>query len=78
MFIQDVPTVCVPDLDSVNRVNTLKPFKYQQNLRENLWKSFRDEYLSLLVQWQSKNKGPGGVKVGVVVLVGYDNKKRLD
>jgi hypothetical protein len=77
MFIQDVPAVGVPDLDHMNRVNTYKPFKYQQKLRENLWKRFRDEYLGLLVQWQRKNKGPGGVKVGNVVLVGYNNK-RLD
>jgi len=78
MFIQDVPAVGVPDLDHVNRVNTFKTLKYQQKLRENLWKRFIDEYLGLLVQWQRKNKGPGGVKVGDVVLVGYNNKKRLN
>jgi hypothetical protein len=77
MFIQDVPAMGVPDLDHVNRVDIFKPFKYQQKLRENLWKRFRDEYVGILVQWQRKNKGPGGVKVDVV-LVGCDNKKRLD
>jgi len=35
MFIQDVPAMCVPDLDRVNRVNTFKPFLCKQNLREN-------------------------------------------
>jgi len=69
--------LCVPDLDHVNGVNTFKPFKYQQKLIENLWKRFRDENVGLMMQRQRNNKGPGGVKVGDVVLVGY-GKKRLD
>jgi hypothetical protein len=58
MFIPDVL-----DMDHVDRVNAFKPSKYQQKLRENLWKRFRDENLGLLVKRQRKNKGPGGVKV---------------
>jgi hypothetical protein len=59
IFTQDVPTIGVPDLDYVIRVNTFKPFKYQQKLRENLRKRFRDKYLDIVVQQQRKNKGPG-------------------
>jgi hypothetical protein len=49
MFIPDVPTVGGPEMDNVDRVNAFKPSKYQQRLRENLWKRFRDENLGLLV-----------------------------
>jgi len=34
----------------------------------------RDEYLGLSVQQQGKTKGSGEVKVGDVVLLGYDSK----
>ena len=38
----------------------------------------QSENLGLLAQWQRKNTGPGVVRVGDIVLVVYDNKKRLD
>jgi len=34
----------------------------------------RDEYLGLPVQQQDKTKGPVEVKVGDIVLLGYDSK----
>jgi hypothetical protein len=42
-----------------------------------LWKRFRNEYLGLLFQKLGK-KEPGEVKVGDVVMIGCNNKTRLD
>ncbi|GFU28827.1 hypothetical protein NPIL_301251 [Nephila pilipes] len=52
--------------------------RYQQRLRNDLRKSFREEYLSLVVQQQINEVGSKQVEVGDVVLVVCDNKKRLD
>jgi hypothetical protein len=77
MFIQDIQTVGVPDLDHLDEVNISKRFRYQQNLRDTLRRRFRDEYLSLLVR-QPKKGGTREVKVGEVVLIGSDHKKKLN
>lgn len=49
-----------------------------RNTTENLRKRFRNEYLGLLFQQLGKKKVPEEVKVGDVVVTGYNNKKRLD
>ncbi|GFY54491.1 DUF5641 domain-containing protein [Trichonephila inaurata madagascariensis] len=46
MFIQETRTVGVPDLDNLDKVNISKRYHYQQALRDNLRKRFRDEYLN--------------------------------
>ncbi|GFT68942.1 hypothetical protein NPIL_677431 [Nephila pilipes] len=73
MFIQDIQTVGVPDLDILDNVNLTKRFRYQQRLRNDLRKRFREEYLSLLVQQQINEAGSKQVEVGDVVLVGCNN-----
>ncbi|GFT75690.1 uncharacterized protein NPIL_348541 [Nephila pilipes] len=78
MFIQDFQTVGAPDLDNLDNVNLTKRLRYQQRLRNDLRKRFREEYLSLLVQQQINKAGSKQVEVRDVVLVGYDNKKRLN
>ncbi|CAL1273138.1 unnamed protein product [Larinioides sclopetarius] len=78
MFIQDIQTVGVPDLDNIDNINLTKRLRYQQRLRSDLRKRFREEYLSLLVHQQINKVGSKQVEVGDVVLVGCDNKKRLD
>ncbi|GFQ86906.1 pro-Pol polyprotein [Trichonephila clavata] len=50
---------------------------YQQRLRNDLRSRFRDEYLSLLVHQDINKADSKQVRVGDVVLVGCDNKKRL-
>ncbi|GFS61416.1 DUF5641 domain-containing protein [Nephila pilipes] len=70
--------VGVPDLDNLDKVNLTKRLRYQQRLRNDLRKRFREEYLSLLVQQQINEAGSKQVKVGDVVLVSCDNEKRLD
>ncbi|GFY29904.1 uncharacterized protein TNCV_4072171 [Trichonephila clavipes] len=49
-----------------------------QRLRNDLRNRFRDEYLSLLVHQESNKAGSNEVRVGDVVLIGCDSKKRLD
>ena len=79
MFLGDLRTVGVPDLDHLDRVNLSNRFKHQQSLRETFRKRFREEYLSLFVQRPLKNKHlVRNLKVGDVVLVGCDNKKRVE
>lgn len=77
MFLQDIQVVGMPDLDRLDEVNISRRFRYQQNLRETFRRRFRDEYLGLLVR-QPKRCRTRELKVGEVVLIGCDNKKKLD
>jgi hypothetical protein len=77
MFIQDMQTVGVPDLDHLDEVSISKRFRYLQNLRETLRRRIRDEYLGLLVRQPKKGRSRE-VKVGEVVLIGSDHKKKLN
>ncbi|GFU69500.1 integrase catalytic domain-containing protein [Trichonephila clavipes] len=52
-------------------------YQYQQALRDNLRKRFREEYLSILVQRPNRSEARH-VKLGGIVIVGNDTKKRLD
>ena len=66
-----------PDLDVVDSIGFQRRFRYRQKLREELRSRFRKEYLSQLVQ-RMKETGPATeMKLGDVVLIGADNKKRL-
>ncbi|GFS48696.1 histone H3.3 [Trichonephila clavipes] len=77
MFIQETRTVGVPDLDNLDKINISKGQQYQQALRDNLRKRFRDEYLSMLVQRPNRSEARE-VKLGDIVIVVSDTKKRLD
>ncbi|XP_054713055.1 uncharacterized protein LOC129222566 [Uloborus diversus] len=79
MFIQDIRTVGVPDLDHLDTTNLSRRLRYQQRLRNEFRRSFRDEYLGLLVQSPVRNKHLiREIKVGDIVIVKCDNRKRLD
>ncbi|XP_035233354.1 uncharacterized protein LOC118205170 [Stegodyphus dumicola] len=78
MFTQDIRTVGVPDLDHIDEVNITNRYRYQQKLRQDLRKRFRDEYLSLLIQSGDNKATRRQIYLGDVVHVGSDNKKRLD
>jgi hypothetical protein len=53
MFIQDIETVGVPDLDHLSEVNiTNHFFKYQQWQRKDLWNMFRSTWV-----FQFNNRG---------------------
>lgn len=77
MFLQENVQTDVIDLDTVDKNNLSRKFKYQQSLREELRRRFRAEYLSqLLLKNHQTNQAE--LKVGDIVLVGSDNKKRID
>ncbi|XP_071033067.1 uncharacterized protein [Parasteatoda tepidariorum] len=76
MFLQEISTVGVPDLDQLDTIDLKKRYRYQQTLREQLRKRFRCEYLATLLQPRKKNNYYD-LKVGKIVLIEDDLKKRL-
>ncbi|XP_071039984.1 uncharacterized protein [Parasteatoda tepidariorum] len=76
MFLQEISTVGVPDLDQLDTIDLKKRYRYQQTLREQLRKRFRREYLATLLQPRKKNNYYD-LKVGEIVLIEDDLKKRL-
>lgn len=77
MFLQDIQMVGVPDLDLLDRVDLNKRITYQQTLREQLRKRFRSEYLSQLVLRQEKNTTYKRVKIGDIVLIECEDKRKI-
>jgi hypothetical protein len=74
-LIDDKPTG-TPDLDEVDMRSLNKRIQYRQQLKCAIRKRFRDEYLGYLLHRNPK-KNMQSIRVGDVVLVGCDNKKRL-
>ncbi|XP_043263002.1 uncharacterized protein LOC122403513 [Colletes gigas] len=77
MFLRDVKESETPDLDIINQVDLKSRYKYKQELMGHLRRRFRKEYLSQLVM-KTRTKESRELKKGDVVLVGDDNRKRLD
>jgi len=67
----------VTDLDSVDEKSLNRTLLYKRELKECLRRRFRSEYLGQLVYRQKTRKG-NHLNVGDVVLVGDDNRKRID
>ncbi|XP_054720755.1 uncharacterized protein LOC129230381 [Uloborus diversus] len=79
VFIQDIRTLGVPDLDHLDTTILSRRLRYQQQLRNEFRRRFRDEYLGLLVQLPVRNKHLiREIKVGDIVIVKCENRKRLD
>lgn len=76
-FLQDLQEVGVADLDQVDRDALQHKFKYRLKLIKELRQRFRDEYLSQLKLNRNKDGKVTSLKVGDLVLVSDDNKKRL-
>lgn len=68
----------LPDFDEVDRSMLSRKIKHLQQLRDDLRKRFRNEYLGQLKLFTSKIAPIRRVKVGEIVLVGNDNDKRMD
>ncbi|XP_035221311.1 uncharacterized protein LOC118194204 [Stegodyphus dumicola] len=77
MFIQDVRTEGVPDLDSLDKINLSKRWRYHQKLRVKFRKRFRDEYLGMLIH-RPKTVPSRTIKKGDLVFVEDDKRKRTD
>ncbi|XP_015435709.1 PREDICTED: uncharacterized protein LOC107191234 [Dufourea novaeangliae] len=74
----EVREIGMPDCDDVNRCDINKRLRYRQMLREDLRRRFRSECLGKL-SYESKTRNLASViGVGDVVLVGNDDRKRMD
>ncbi|GFT73257.1 putative RNA-directed DNA polymerase from transposon X-element [Trichonephila clavipes] len=77
MFLVENRNLDVPDIDYRDTVNLRKRVRYRQKLLNTLRHRFRKEYLGLLIQNKNK-KGPlSEVRLGEIVLIGDDIKKRM-
>ncbi|XP_031339592.1 uncharacterized protein LOC116168078 [Photinus pyralis] len=76
MFLQGVREVGVPDIDMLDNKGFQKRYRLRQRLMNDLRHRFRKEYIGMLIDKKRKTNDIT-LKVGDVVLVGSDNKKRL-
>ncbi|GFW09337.1 putative RNA-directed DNA polymerase from transposon X-element [Trichonephila clavipes] len=67
----------VPDIDYRDTVNLRKRVRYRQKLLNDLRHRFRKEYLGLLIQNKNKKDPLSEVRLGEIVLIGDDIKKRM-
>ncbi|XP_054709178.1 uncharacterized protein LOC129218883 [Uloborus diversus] len=77
LFLQDIKTSGVPDIDALDHQSLNKRIKYRQNVQRDLRQRFRAGYLGALIQ-RSKHKSKLNISVGDIVLVGSDNMKRIN
>ncbi|GFY52787.1 integrase catalytic domain-containing protein [Trichonephila inaurata madagascariensis] len=77
MFLVENRNLDVPDIDYRDTVNLHKRVRYRRKLLNDLRHRFRKEYLGLLIQNKNK-KGPlSELRLGEIVLIGDDIKKRI-
>jgi len=77
LFLIEAKGNGVADLDQIDSETLNRRVQYRQSLREALRERFRSEYLGMLVHRCDKKKA---LKIDIddIVLVGDDNKKRVD
>jgi hypothetical protein len=77
MFLKGITTSGVQDLDVLEACGFRQIISERKTIFDELQHRFRTEYLALLVQRKKEGK-PKEFKIGDIVLVGDDNKKRLN
>ncbi|GFS68537.1 putative RNA-directed DNA polymerase from transposon X-element [Trichonephila clavipes] len=77
MFLVENRNLGVPDIDYRDTVNLRKRVRYRQKLLNDLRHRFRKEYLGLLIQNKNKKDPLSEVRLGEIVLIGDDIKKRM-
>ncbi|KAG8177644.1 hypothetical protein JTE90_026722 [Oedothorax gibbosus] len=75
MFLKDIDEVGTPDLDMIESKNLDKRLRYRANLREQLLRRFRNEYLGQLKMQFPKLKSRE-IMLDEIVLISSDNKKK--
>ncbi|CAL8068579.1 unnamed protein product [Orchesella dallaii] len=75
MFIRGRVNGILPE--TINGESLSSSYKKMKNTQQQLQDRFRREYLSQLVQ-RTKKKPEYGIKLGDIVLVGSDNRKRFE
>lgn len=78
MFLNEARSSDVIDPDKIEYIAFGERYKHRQKIRQELRDRFRKEYLSQLVHRNVKQAGYNKIKVGDIVLVELDNKKRID
>ncbi|GFX81220.1 uncharacterized protein TNCV_1828571 [Trichonephila clavipes] len=78
MFLKETSSCDVTDIDSVDSNHLRKIIRYRVKLFRDLRSRFRREYLSQLIQRYKQNKDSREPRVGEIVLVGNDSKKRIN
>ena len=76
LFLTDLPGKENVDFDEVEGSQLTRRARYRREIYTQLRRRFRDEYLGQLVHHQEKAKYRRPVRLGEVVLVGSDDKKR--
>ncbi|CAG7821123.1 unnamed protein product, partial [Allacma fusca] len=66
------------ELDEVDSKSLNRRLKYQSRLRDHFRGRFRSEYLSILVHRFEAKRFRGSMKIGDIVLLEQDNKKRIN
>lgn len=77
MFLQEIPYTNYTELDFLSAKEFQDGIKQRKTVLDEFKMRFRKEYLSLLVQ-RGKEKGGRQIKLGDVVLIETDSKKRWD
>ena len=77
MFLRGIPGSDFPEYEEISSEQLQHVHKGRTTLLRELQTRFRNEYLSQLVQRSNERKGTI-LTVGDVVLIGQDNRKRLD
>ena len=77
MFMRDLPVGGLPERKLVTQKDLQESYRKIRELKEALKARFRKEYLAQLVQKKNEKNLPPP-RIGDVVLVGADNKKRCE
>nr|XP_042912440.1 uncharacterized protein LOC122272625 [Parasteatoda tepidariorum] len=77
MFLQDLPSSGVPDIDNIDSKGLNKRAKYRQGIRDDLRRRCRIEYLGQLRYQASRVNKIDQLTVGDVVLIEDINKRRI-
>lgn len=78
MFLNDIRSHEVIDLDMMELTTFNEKYKLRQEIRQELRNRFRNEYLSQLLHQNIRRSGENNVKVGDIVIIEVENKKRID
>ncbi|OXA43068.1 Pro-Pol polyprotein [Folsomia candida] len=77
MFIQDIAEINCPEVENLTGMGLNRKYKQMKILHVELRNRFRKEYFGQLVQ-RGKHHRSVSFQVGDVVLIGDDNKKRIE
>lgn len=78
MFLNEARSSEVMDLDQIESMGFDKRYEHRQEIRQELRDRFRKEYLSQLVHHNLRTSGHNKIKIGDIVLVEVENRKRIN